>query len=171
MAYLPSMLTSVGIAPAVAGVALGVLLVVGIPEALLVPLLARRSVTVLPMIGVAGLCGVAGWGGMLFAPTAAPILWAVFIGLVPITFPLALLLVNTRTRSHRVTVTVSAFVQGVAYVVAGLFSFAMGLLHDATGDWAIPTMLLIASTGLAVPAIVILGRRRTVDDELAVSPG
>jgi MFS transporter, CP family, cyanate transporter len=167
MAYLPSMLVAVGVTPAVAGVALGVLLVVGIPEALLVPLLARRSVTVLPMIVAAALFGIAGWGGMLLAPAAAPILWAVLIGLVPITFPLALLLVNTRTRSHRVTVSVSAFVQGVGYVVAGIFSFAMGLLHDATGSWAVPMILLIASTGLAVPAIVILGRRRLVDDEIA----
>lgn len=170
MAYLPAMLIAAGIAPAVAGAALGVLLVVGIPEAVLVPLLARRSATVLPMIVIAALCGIAGWGGMLIAPTAAPILWAVLIGLVPITFPLALLLVNTRTRSHRVTVSVSAFVQGVGYVVAGLFSFGMGLVHDAAGDWAIPTVLLIASTGLAVPAIVILGRRRIVDDELADAP-
>jgi MFS transporter, CP family, cyanate transporter len=66
-----------------------------------------------------------------------------------------------------VTVSVSAFVQGVGYVVAGIFSFAMGLLHDATGSWAVPMILLIASTGLAVPAIVILGRRRLVDDEIA----
>lgn len=167
MAYLPSMLVAVGVTPAVAGVALGVLLVVGIPEALLVPLLAKRSATVLPMIVAAALFGIAGWGGMLWAPTAAPILWAVLIGLVPITFPLALLLVNTRTRSHRVTVSVSAFVQGIGYVVAGLFSFAMGLIHDATGDWAIPTVLLIASTALAVPAVIILGRRRLVDDEIA----
>ncbi len=170
MAYLPAMLIAAGIAPAVAGAALGVLLVVGIPEAVLVPLLARRSATVLPMIVIAALCGIAGWGGMLVAPAVAPILWAVLIGLVPITFPLALLLVNTRTRSHRVTVSVSAFVQGVGYVVAGLFSFGMGLVHDAAGDWAIPTVLLIASTGLAVPAIVILGRRRIVDDELADAP-
>ena len=167
MAYLPSMLIAAGVAPAVAGAALGVLLVVGIPEAVLVPLLARRAVTVLPMIVVAAACGVAGWFGMLVAPAAAPILWAVLIGLVPITFPLALLLVNTRTRSHRVTVSVSAFVQGLGYVVAGVFSFGMGLIHDASGDWTIPTILLIASTGLAVPAIAILGRRRVVDDELA----
>ena len=119
------------------------------------------------MIAVAGACGVVGWGGMLVAPAAAPILWAVFIGLVPITFPLALLLVNTRTRSHRVTVSVSAFVQGVGYVVAGLVSFALGAVHDATGDWTAPTIVLIASTALAVPAIVVLGWRRLVDDELA----
>jgi CP family cyanate transporter-like MFS transporter len=104
---------------------------------------------------------------MLLAPAAAPVLWAAFVGSVPIAFPLSLLLVNTRTRSHRVTVSVSAFVQGVGYVVAGLFSFGIGLLHDATGSWAGPMIVVLATVVLAVPAILILRRDRFVDDEIS----
>lgn len=169
MGYLPAMLTSAGVDAATAGAALGIAVALGIPEALLVPLLASRRAAVLPMIVTAGLCAVAGWGGLLFAPAAAPLLWGLLVGLVPITFPLALLLVNTRTRSHRVTVSVSAFVQGTAYIVAGAFAFVVGLLHDATGSWTVPMWLALATAMLAVPAIVILGRDRMVDDELATT--
>jgi CP family cyanate transporter-like MFS transporter len=167
MGYLPAMLTSAGVDAATAGASLGIAVALGIPEALLVPLLASRRAAVLPMIVTAGLCAVGGWGGLLFAPAAAPLLWGLLVGLVPITFPLSLLLVNTRTRSHRVTVSVSAFVQGVAYIVAGTLAFAVGLLHDATGSWTAPMWLALATALLAVPAIVILGRDRMVDDELA----
>jgi MFS transporter, CP family, cyanate transporter len=167
MAFLPSMLTAVGVTPVVAAFALGVAIVLGIPQALVVPLLATRQAAVLPMIVIAACCGLAGWTGMLLAPAAAPVLWAFFIGSVPITFPLSLLLVNTRTRSHRVTVRVSAFVQGIGYVVAGVFSFGVGLLHDATGTWTAPMIVVLATVALAVPAIVILRRGRFVDDEIA----
>jgi CP family cyanate transporter-like MFS transporter len=167
MAYLPTMLTDAGVTPVVAAFALGVAVVLGVPQALVVPLLATRRGAVLPMIVVAAGCAVAGWLGMLLAPAAAPVLWAAFVGSVPIAFPLSLLLVNTRTRSHRVTVSVSAFVQGVGYVVAGLFSFGIGLLHDATGSWAGPMIVVLATVVLAVPAILILRRDRFVDDEIS----
>ncbi|MGB3910676.1 MAG: MFS transporter [Pseudolysinimonas sp.] len=167
MAYLPAMLTAVGVIPAVAAATLGIVIVIGIPEALIVPLLATRSRTVLGMIVVAGVCGVAGWAGMLLAPSSAPFLWGVLIGLIPIVFPLALLLVNTRTRDHQVTVSVSGFVQGVGYVAAGLFTLIVGLLHDATGSWAVPIILLLATMVLVVPAVAVLRRDRMVDDEVS----
>ena len=169
-AYLPAMLTVVGLTPAAAGVALGLVMVIGIPEALIVPILATRSRRVLPMLVAAGLCGLAGWLGMLLAPASAPFLWAVLIGLVPIAFPLALLLVNTRTRDHRVTVSVSGFVQGVGYVVAGAFALGVGLLHEATGNWQVSIVVLLATMALVVPAVLILRHDRMVDDEIAPRP-
>jgi CP family cyanate transporter-like MFS transporter len=165
-AFLPAMLIAQGVTPAVAGIALGIAMVVGIPEALIVPLLATRSGAVIPMIVVAGLCGVAGWLGMLLAPAVLPYLWAALIGLIPITFPLALVLVNTRTRSQPVTVGLSAFVQGVGYVVAGIFALIVGGVHDVTGSWQAPIILLLATLVLVVPAALILRHDRQVDDEI-----
>ncbi len=169
MAYLPSILVAAGVTPVVAASSLGIAVALGIPQALVAPLLATRRWAVAPMIAFAALCGVVGWLGMLLAPAAAPLLWGALIGSVPIAFPLALLLVNTRTRSHRVTVSVSGFVQSLGYVAAGVSSFGIGLLHDATGSWTAPMIVVLGSLVLAVPAIVILRRDRLVDDELATS--
>ena len=158
--------TTAGVAPEIGGAALGVALVLGIPQALVVPLIASRRGATIPMLVVAAACAVIGWGGMLVAPGAAPLLWAFLIGSVTIVFPLSLLLVNTRTRDPRVTVSVSAFVQGTAYVTAGVFSLGMGVVHDLTGSWTVPLIVLIASAALVLPAIVILRHGRYVDDEL-----
>lgn len=166
-AFLPTMLIDVGgLDPAPAAAALGVVLILGVPEALLVPIFQRYPGTILPLIVVAGLCTVGGWAGLVVAPGAAPFLWATLIGLVPITFPLALLLVNTRSRHPRTTVSLSGFVQGIAYVSAGVFTFGLGVLHDLTGGWT-ASLVVLAATGLfAVPGVVILARGRYVDDEL-----
>lgn len=166
IAFLPSMLGSAGLPPAVGGAALGVALALGIPQALLVPFIASRRGTTIPMIAVASVCAIAGWSGMLLAPASAPFLWAVLIGSVPIVFPLALLLVNTRTRDHRVTVGVSSFVQGLGYFSAGVFALGLGVVHDVTGSWTVPFLVLIATAAFAIPAIAILRRGRFVDDEL-----
>jgi CP family cyanate transporter-like MFS transporter len=171
IAFLPAMLvTTAGVTAAVGGAALGVALALGIPEALAVPWLAVRRGTTVPMIVVAALCALGGWTGMLLAPGAAPFLWAALIGLVPIVFPLALLLVNSRTRDPAVTVSVSAFVQGLGYVTAGVFSLLLGLVHDATGSWTLPFLILAGTALFAVPAILVLRRERFVDDEIAVPP-
>ena len=168
MAYLPSMLDAAGVTPVVAASSLGVAVALGIPQALIVPLLATRRRAVAPMIVFAAVCGVVGWLGMLVAPAAAPLLWGV-LHRVGSRLPSrsSLLLVNTRTRSHRVTVSVSGFVQSLGYVTAGVSSFGIGLLHDATGSWTAPMIVVLATVVLAVPAIVILRRDRFVDDEIA----
>ncbi len=167
MAFLPSMLAATaGISREAAGAALGVALVLGIPQALLVPLIASRRGTTIPLIAAAGAFTMVGWGGMLVAPGAAPLLWAFCLGSGSIVFPLALLLVNTRTRDPRVTVSVSAFAQGFAYLTAGVFSLLLGVVHDATGSWTVPFVVLVATAGITVPVILVLRRGRMIDDEL-----
>lgn len=167
MAFLPSMLTATaGISREAAGAALGLALVVGIPQALLVPIIAARRGTTIPLIAAGGVFTVVGWGGMLVAPAAAPILWSLSIGSGSIVFPLALLLVNTRTRDHRITVSVSAFAQGLAYLAAGVFSLLLGVVHDATGSWTAPLIVLVSTSAITVPVILVLRRNRMIDDEL-----
>jgi len=167
-AILPAVLVeTAGLTPAEAGAAMGIVYLLGAPLALLVPLFRRRAGTILPFIAVAGACNVVGWGGLLVAPALAPFLWATLIGLVPITFPLSLYLVNVRSRAERTTVALSGFVQGIAYVSAGVAALALGLLHDATRSWTATLVLLAATSLVVVPGIVVLARSRFVDDELA----
>jgi Cyanate permease len=167
MAFLPSMLISAaGLRAEAAGAALGLALVLGIPQALLVPLVAARRGATIPLIAAAAAFTVIGWGGMLLAPAAAPFLWALSVGSGSIVFPLALLLVNTRTRDHRVTVSVSAFAQGAAYLTAGVFSIVLGVIHQLTGSWTVPFVVLAATAAISVPVILVLRRGRMIDDEL-----
>lgn len=166
-AILPAILVeTAGLTPGEAGAAMGVVYLLGAPLALLVPIFHRHRRAILVLIAAAGAWNLVGWGGILLAPALAPFLWATLIGLVPITFPLALFLVNARSRTERTTVALSGFVQSVAYVAAGVAAFGLGLLHDATRSWVATLILLAASSVVVVPGIIVLARARFVDDEL-----
>lgn len=166
-AWLPSLLVeTAGVDEAQAGVLLGVFAFCGFPSALLVPVLAQRLPSVLPLVAAGLVFFLGGYLGLLLAPTAAPWLWVFFVGMGPLLFPLGLTLINLRTRTHQGAVALSGFVQGVGYVVAAAGPVVVGLLRDATGGWTLPLVLLLASLVLMVPAMIVLRAPRFVEDEL-----
>ena len=167
-AWLPSLAAELSRVDAVqAGILLGVFAVCGIPAALFVPILAVRLRTITPLIVVALLFFLGGYAGFLFAPTALPLLWTVLVGLGPVLFPLALTLINLRTRSQVGAVALSGFVQGFGYVIGAAGPLVVGLLRDATGGWTVPIFFLLGTLVLAIPALIVLTRPGFVEDEVA----
>jgi CP family cyanate transporter-like MFS transporter len=166
-AWLPSMATELsGVSAAEAGVLLGAFAICGVPAALIVPPLAVRLKSVSPLI-IAGLAFfVAGFAGFLFAPTVAPLLWSVFIGLGPLMFPLTLTLINLRTRSQVGAVSLSGFVQGFGYVIGAAGPLIVGLLREATGGWLVPIFFLLGTLVLSIPGLLVLSRPHYVEDEV-----
>jgi CP family cyanate transporter-like MFS transporter len=86
-------------------------------------------------------------------------------GLAPLLFPLVLVLLGLRTRTHEGAVALSGFVQSLGYGVAALFPLTIGLLHETTGGWQVPLLLLAGALVVACPFGWIAGRRRTIEDE------
>ncbi|MGR0220387.1 MFS transporter [Agromyces sp. ZXT2-6] len=165
-AWLPLILQeTAGSSPLEAGALLSLFAAMGLPAALAVPVLAERrgAVRVLVAIGAAGI--VLGYLGLILVPSTATWLWVALIGIGPLFFPLALVLINLRTRTHAGAVALSGFVQSAGYVAVAVGPLAVGLLHDATGEWTLPLVLLLAS---AVPAVVggaVVSRPRFFEDE------
>jgi CP family cyanate transporter-like MFS transporter len=167
-AWLPSMATEISAVDAAqAGALLGAFAICGVPAALIVPILAVRLRSVTPLIFAGLAFFLAGYAGFLFAPAAAPLLWSVFLGLGPLVFPLTLTLINLRTRSQVGAVALSGFVQGFGYVIGAAGPLVVGLLRDATGGWTVPIYFLLGTLVLAIPSLVVLGRPRYVEDDLA----
>ncbi len=165
-AWLPRILVDVaGVTPATAGVLLSLFAIMGLPASLVVPALVARGGAVMPLFAVASGAGVLGAGGLLFAPTAAPWLWVVLLGTAPMLFPIVLVLVGLRTRSHDATVALSSFTQSLGYGATSLMPFSVGLLHDATDSWTGALVLLAVMALLAVPAGLVVARRKTVEQE------
>jgi len=138
----------------------------GLPLAISIPFVASRirNISVLVFLG-AGLTS-AGALGLAFAPTFAPYLWAVVLGCGPLLFPLALVLINLRTRSSGVSLQVSAFAQFVAYSISAVAVPLLGLSHAVTGSWHL-ALVAVAATGLiAVWSGTVLARNQTVESEL-----
>ena len=165
-AWLPKILVdTAGVTPQVAGTLLSLFALVGLPASLVVPVLVARRGVVLPLFIVASASGVLGAGGLLVAPASAPWLWVTLLGILPLLFPLVLTSVGLRTRTHDATVALSSFAQSLGYGVTMLMPIGVGLIHDATGSWTVPLVMLLAISLLAVPAGVVIARRKTVEQE------
>jgi CP family cyanate transporter-like MFS transporter len=170
-AWLPSLLiATAGVTPAEAGALLSLYAIMGFPSGILLPILATRmkNVGLLVFAGVGFF--LAGYAGLLFAPKAAPVLWVALIGLGPLLFPLSLVLINARTRTHAGSVALSGFVQGIGYVLGAIGPLVVGILQQVTGGWTVPILFLVAISLCAVVAGVLLARPRFVEDEVARRP-
>ena len=162
--WIPTILVDAGASRSVGGAMVGLFALVGMSAALTVPALAGRMENPFPIIVVCGISYAIGFTGLLAAPTTATWLWIVFVGLGPSTFPLALTLINLRTRTEAGSQALSGFTQGIGYVIACAGPVLFGVLHDATGGWGVPFAML----GFAVVAQLIAGwiacRPRMLED-------
>ena len=165
-AWLPTILVDIaGVTPAAAGALLSLFGFMGLPASLVVPLLVTRRNATRQLFAVAVACGFAGIGGFLFAPTFAPWLWVALYGTAPLLFPMVLVLLGLRTRTHEGSVALSGFAQSGGYAIAALFPLGIGLLHDATNSWTGPLVLLAIVVAAAIPAGVVAARPRTIEDD------
>jgi CP family cyanate transporter-like MFS transporter len=167
-AWLPEILGDVaGSTPTEAGVLLAVTGIISVPGALIAPLLVGRLRNVGWLIAAGIASYVLGYLGLLLAPATLTLVWVLLIGSGSILFPISLVLINVRTRTHGGTVALSGFVQGVGYVFGALGPLLVGLLHDVSGGWTLPLLLLIAVALVTTIPAITLARPTFVEDELA----
>ena len=166
-AWLPQILVDVaGVAPAEGGALLSLFALMGLPCSLLVPVaVARFRSAVGLLFAVAITAGLSGLAGLAFAPTVVPWLWVALLGTCPLLFPLVLVLLNLRTRTHEAAVALSGVVQSVGYAIAALFPFGVGIAHTLTGGWSVPLALLAVLMIAGIPAALIAARPRTVEED------
>ncbi len=96
---------------------------------------------------------------MLLAPNAAPWLWAALLGCgFGSGFPLTLALIVLRSPDVRHAAELSGMSQAVGYTAAAIGPVLIGALHDVSGSWTEPLVVLCA---LAVPLLAVaLGASR-----------
>jgi MFS transporter, CP family, cyanate transporter len=160
-----------GFSAATAGLLLGVITGISIPISLWVPAAAgrRRDQTRL-LWGVIAFFPV-GYLGLVVAPTAAPWLWALLVGIGCGVFPLVLTLIGLRSRTADGTAALSGFTQSVGYALAALGPVGIAALYDATGGWTWPLLALTASTVPMAVLAPVVGRPGHLEDQLeALSP-
>jgi CP family cyanate transporter-like MFS transporter len=172
LAWLPSVFHSHGESTSYSGFLLSLSLLVGLIPALTVPSLATRVGDQRVLVVVVVACIAAGWLGVILAPTSLPYLWVVLLGLGQnASFPLALTLIVLRGGSVTSTAALSTMVQTVGYLIAAAGPLAIGALHDISGSWTPPLIVLLA---LLVPQTVMgleAARNRTVSPTLAPARG
>ncbi|MDO5494457.1 MAG: MFS transporter [bacterium] len=155
-----------GLGAAEAGLMTAILLGLGIPMGFLMPWVVARVSDLRPVLVALAICGFTGFLGLLYLPTTMPWVWAVLLGISGGSFPTAITLITTRTRDYRVTMQVSAFVQSVGYLVAGLGPLLVGVAIEAFGSWHVPLWALAASTLVLLAAGIMATTGPMVDDDL-----
>jgi CP family cyanate transporter-like MFS transporter len=122
-----------------------------------------------PLVYVGVFAFVAGDLGLLFAPETLTWLWVSLAGLGPLFFPLALVLINLRTRTHAGAVALSSFVQSIGYTLGALGPLVFGLLHELSGGWTWPLIFLLTAALAIVIAGAVIGRPHMLEDDLTLT--
>jgi CP family cyanate transporter-like MFS transporter len=165
-AWLPEILLDVsGVSQQQSGALLSLYAVMGLPAALLVPMLAARLRNVFPLVAAGVLFSVVGYGGLLLLPDTGTWAWVASAGLGGLFFPLCLVLINLRTRTHEGAVALSSFVQSFGYALGALGPLLLGVLHQASGGWTIPLLFLLATALTAAICGIVVSKPRLLEDE------
>nr|WP_241742639.1 MFS transporter [Microbacterium lacticum] len=165
-AWLPVVLVEMaGVSHAAAGALLSLFGAMGLPWSILVPMAVTRWNRVGVVYVVALVAGVAGVLGMVLAPTAATVLWVVLLGTPQGLFPAVLVMIQRRSRTHEGAVALSSFSQSIGYAIAAIFPLAFAVLHETTGGWQAPLVLLGVLFLFAIPAGYVATHTRTIEEE------
>jgi len=164
--WVPSVLTDAGGSAALGGSMVALYSAWGMAAALVVPRIATRMTNPFPVVVICSVILVAGYLGLLFAPLDGTVVWICALGIGVSTFPLCMTLINLRTRTAISASSVSGFVQGIGYGIACLGPIGLGLLHEATGSWSVPLIVLAASALPGAIAGWYACRPRYVEDTI-----
>lgn len=164
--WLPQIYRDAGMSASSAGALQALLSGVGILGALAMPTVIARDRGLHAWMVSFGVMLFLGYAGLLVAPATVPWLWALALGFSGLAFPTAIALITARTRHPSVTAQLSGFVQPIGYALAAIGPFAVGLLHDATGDWQLVLVLLALTSVPLTLAGLRVASPAYVDDEI-----
>jgi CP family cyanate transporter-like MFS transporter len=152
MSWLPAIMKDHGYPAATAGLMLSIMMMLGIPAGLAMPILAARVRDQRPLVVLVMTLMIVSVGGLLMFPQGGW-LWVILLGMATgSAFPVAFTLITLRSATPQVAARLSGMAQTVGYLLAGVGPLAFGVLHSATGTWNVPlTVLLI----LLIPETLI----------------
>jgi CP family cyanate transporter-like MFS transporter len=142
--YLPSVLTDAGLSPALAGWLLSLANVLGVVAAFTAPTLAVRTGRPGVVVVLIAVLAAGGLVGLVVAPAAGAYLWVVLLGFAQTAaFSLAVLFIVLRSPDGRHAAQLSGIAQSAGYLLAALGPLVVGAVHQASGSWVPPLILLL----------------------------
>jgi len=168
--WIPDILADAGASAAFGGAMVGLFALLGLVSAFGAPSLCARMENPFPVVVACASCFLIAFAGLWIAPMSAPILWIVLLGLGPSTFPMALTLINLRSRSHAGSAALSGFTQGVGYTVACLGPLLFGVFHDLTSGWTASFAFMTVAVAVLVTGAYQACKPRVVEDSWNTRP-
>jgi CP family cyanate transporter-like MFS transporter len=142
VAWLPKTFIDAGYSPTHAGVMLAITTAISIPACLILPMFLGRGSDQRGMVVATAVMTLVGFSGMSIAPTSAPLLWVLLIGMGQASFPASLVIMTLRARSHEETAPLSSMTQGIGYLIAAAGPVLIGFTNQHSGGWTLPYALL-----------------------------
>ena len=122
-----------------AGLLLGFLTAMEVVSGLITPAIANRSQDRRLVLSVLLLLIIAGFCGLILSPQHLSLLWPCLLGLgIGGLFPMSLIVSLDHLENPRRAGGLTAFVQGIGYLIAGLSPLLAGMIRDQLGsfEWA-----------------------------------
>ncbi|MYT31535.1 MULTISPECIES: MFS transporter [unclassified Streptomyces] len=158
-AWLPTMLEDAGTSAGDAGWMLSFSSLLGIAGSFLAPVIVGRRLRAGTLAALGAVLCAAGFAGMWAAPVGGAYLWMTLLGLGQgAAISLALLFIVQRAPDTRHAAQLSSMAQCFGYILAATGPAVLGAVHDASGSWAGPLVVLLV---LLVPQVAVgLGAAR-----------
>ncbi len=163
LSWFPTMFRDRGVSAVHAGELLALMNLGNAATALLIPVIAHRRADQRWLAGVANLATIAGLAGAVFGPVSAAVPVILLLGLGQgATLGLGIFYTMARAPDPVTAASLSAFAQGIGYLIASTGPLVVGFLHDATGRWAVPGLVLLVVASLQLITGWLGGRAMTV---------
>ena len=163
LSWFPTMFRDRGVSAAHAGVLLALMNLGNAVTALALPMLAHRAPDQRRLAAVSMVATAAGLAGAVWGPAGLAAGFMVLLGLGQgATLGLGIFYTMARAPDPVSAASLSAFAQGFGYLIASAGPLTIGFVHQATGGWTVPGMILLL---LAVAQLIfgwLAGRALTV---------
>lgn len=132
-----------------AGLLLGFLTAMEVISGLAVPAIANRSRDRRAILAVLLMLIIGGFCGLIFAPAHLVLLWPCLLGLgIGGLFPMSLIVALDHCDEPQRAGGLTAFVQGIGYLIAGLSPLLAGMIRDRLGSFEGAWWVLTAVMGI-----------------------
>lgn len=139
-----------------AGLMLSYMTAFEVASGLLLPLLAARHRDLRPWLGLTLAANLAGLAGLAWLPGQHSLLFVALLGAgIGGLFPLTMILTLQHSEDAQSAGELSAFVQGIGYLLAACAPFVAGYLRDLTASYALSWQIL---AGLALLLLLVTWR-------------
>lgn len=146
LAWLPTIFQESGVDAEQAGYLLSLSTLAQVAGTLGAPVHAGRRASQAPHVLIAAGLTIAGYLGVLLAPTTVPWLWMIVLGVGQgASLALVLLIITLRAPDPASVTALSAVAQSFGYVLAAFGPFLIGVMRQESGGWTVPLL-----SGLAI---------------------
>lgn len=149
VAWLPVFYRQLGWTAADSGAIVGWMTLLQVLGALAIPVFTRQRPDRRPALATVLTLQIVGLAGLIMTPLAQPWLWVGLIGCgLGASFVLCLTLTLEHLHEARAAGSLAAFVQGVGFIITGLYPSLTGWLRDITGSFLSSWILLMITIAM-----------------------